>query len=704
MSETSAEVPATAALDPRPRQLLEQYASLVGALLLEPAEGLLEFEVPAAERKHWGRESVIRAALLPEALDEDPRAELLAIGSPLFERLIGAVRTRGFRETRGLVPPTQDPAPASAALPVEPDGAVAGVASAELSLLPVGRLLARVSIKSGGRLEERLVWSPPVDLSTGRVVAAELVRALEGTGGAAGAGVPSDAKAVSSKPVDELLPLLFDELAGELAEDLRRIETEAALALRIEVDRLDRYYAAMLEDVEPGDEPDDARQAKRAIRAELERRKGEEEERHRVRLTVHPLQLSEWQVLAQRVTWPLQGAHGHPASISATRMLSGSTEWTVSCPGCGQTPARVRVCRAGHASCPECSDRCGVCGETACRTHGLSECPSGPHPVCGDHARTCGSCQAAHCSQHAGYCAAADHEVCQACAVPCAACGTALCRAHATRTGADSPRGARWLCGGCTVHCEGGTNEPVGVDEAVRCTACERHICEVHRVSCAVDGSPHCSRHLRRSDHSGRLVCEHHRASCADEAAAILASDEVWPCGTCGRQICANHGGICAADGARHCTSHLARLADRPGQLACEPHRTLCHVDGVAFSPTGTRPCPVCERRACEAHRAACPNCARQVCVSDLAEGRCVTCARLEDMADPPDDLIQAGVAANNGEPPATRRWRAARDATATVVELDLGWTRRLVFAVAHGEVKPGTVVQHSLLGSRRRR
>jgi len=85
-----------------------------------------------------------------------------------------------------------------------------------------------------------------------------------------------------------------------------------------------------------------------------------------------------------------------------------------------------------------------------------------------------------------------------------------------------------------------------------------------------------------------------------------------------------------------------------------------------------------------------------------MDQGKCVTCRRLVEVADPADDLIQAALAANGGEPPRVKTWRTARDASGTVAELDLGWTRRLVFTLAHGELKPKTVVQHSMLGAKR--
>jgi hypothetical protein len=421
-------------------------------------------------------------------------------------------------------------------------------------------------------------------------------------------------------------------------------------------------------------------------------------------VTVHPLQLTEWQVPAQRATWLLTTPASRTASLHATRFLVGVTDWKITCPTCGAEPQGVRVCREGHAACLECSDHCSICGEGVCRSHGLASCAVAQHPVCADHVRTCPSCGVVHCTQHSKHCIASDHEMCPTCAVACGRCGKELCQTHATSTGTSAPRGARWLCAGCTVLCEGGTNEPVGLDEVVRCCSCERHICEIHRVACAVDGQPHCSRHLRRSDRSGRLACESHRAACADEPGSVLATDEVVACATCSHLVCETHGGACDADGARHCGRHLSPLADRPQARGCEQHRTTCHVDNVVFSVAGTRQCPVCGKATCEAHRLVCKFCARQVCIRDVEEGRCSTCHRLEETSDPADDLVQAALVANGGEPAKAKSWRTARDATTTVVELDLGWTRRLVFTLPHGELRPKTVLHHSATGTRRLR
>lgn len=691
-------------VDPRPRRLLEKYCSLTGALLLDIGDGLLQFDVPPGERHHWGRQRSVKVALHPEALAEDPEAELLGIGSPVFGRLLIAIRGRGYSCDFGLVAPEHEPATQESALPVPAEGAEVRGARSELSLLPIGRLLVRVSIKAGAALREHLVESPPVDLSTGARVPEGLVAVLVAPSPQSPPlEPPAEAVPVPRRPMAELLPRVFDELETELREELERVGREAEQALRQELHRLDRYYGAFLAEVESEASPD-AADKKRAIQAEHARRRSEEEERARTRITVHPIQLLQWRVLAQRVAWSLATPSGVSAELGAARLLTGDPEWRLACPSCGRRPGAVWICRAGHVACPDCSGRCGVCGEAACAAHGLAECGFGGHQVCAEHRLVCGPCGRVHCPEHAVRCDTGDHDVCPACAVACAICGAATCRQHGVETGPQAPRGHRWLCRSCAVLCEESQTEPVGKDEAVRCSACERYVCEHHRVACAVDGAVHCSRHLRRSDRSGRLACEAHRAACDDEPGAILASDEVEGCGTCGRRICDRHGAPCLEDGRRHCAGHLGPVRDRPGQQACERHRTICHVDGVAFSLAGTRPCAVCDKAVCEEHRVACPSCGRQVCRPDFEVSRCVTCGHLAPATDPPEELIQAALAANPGQPVKAKGWRTARDASGTVVELDLGWTRRLVFSVLHGDTKPKTVVQHSLLGSKRRR
>jgi hypothetical protein len=67
---------------------------------------------------------------------------------------------------------------------------------------------------------------------------------------------------------------------------------------------------------------------------------------------------------------------------------------------------------------------------------------------------------------------------------------------------------------------------------------------------------------------------------------------------------------------------------------------------------------------------------------------------------EPSDDILAAshGVVAEGAR---VKAWKTARDARHVVVEVDLGWRRRVVFAVRHGLRKAETGQSHSLLGSR---
>src|SRR6058998_793063 len=175
----------------------------------------------------------------------------------------------------------------------------------------------------------------------------------------------------------------------------------------------------------------------------------------------------------------------------------------------------------------------------------------------------CPSCRMAHCTAHEGVCADGEHPACSACLEACGSCGRIVCNAHAEQSRADAPKGSRRLCAACLRYCEGGTNEPVGVDEVTQCASCGKSVCTAHQAVCAVDEQVHCSQHLRRTDNSRRLVCGRHRAACAEEAMAVFASDEVEECPVCGKDACAQHRCACGHCGRQVCTADLAPQARR---------------------------------------------------------------------------------------------------------------------------------------------
>lgn len=694
-------------VDPRIRQLLEQWAALSGAAIRQVDADRVEVDVPPPDRASFAGRATVRVAFSLDALAADPDAEIAVIGSAFVDQLIAAVRARGARLYAGDVRATVPASAESAGLGIPVSNGSAGVPSAMAARHPVGRLVARVTIRAGAEVEEHLVESGVFDLATGAALADDVAAACgsgerEPANGAHPAGAVESSPRLASRPVAELIPLMLGDLERRLAPELARLHATSERALAEELQRIDGYYGRLLSD--PGghgsEVPDE--DGRRAIEAEHQRRRAEEIRRHEVRATVHPVQLVEWGLPVQRAEWPLASADGHKASLVGERALVGAGGWTIGCPHCGRAhPESLVVCAHDHAACSACSARCAVCDTGFCADHGIAACHVDGHPTCDTHARTCASCRRVHCSAHEGTCAAGGHAACSACLAACVICGTVVCELHATQSAPGAPRGVRRLCATCVRHCEGGTNEPVGADEVVRCASCERYVCTNHQATCAVDGQVHCSTHLRRADRSRRLVCAHDRATCAHEPNAIFARDEVAACATCGKMSCDEHAGPCGADGTRHCRAHLVAWTDRPGVAGCAAHHSVCHVDGVTFSPEGTKECPACGRLACASHTRKCPSCARPVCAGELGrmDRACKTCRSLAETADPADALVQAAVAAQKGQAVAGRRWRTARDASHTVVEIDLGWTRKVVFTVRHGDSVPETVVRSSVLG-----
>jgi len=250
-------------------------------------------------------------------------------------------------------------------------------------------------------------------------------------------------------------------------------------------------------------------------------------------------------VVMQRAEWQLESERGRRATFAAQRSLSGASAWSLACPHCGRPPVTLVVCREDHCACEACSHRCSVCGEDFCADHGTAECRVDGLPACDEHVQVCPSCRLQHCTAHAGVCAEDGHAACSACLAPCASCGREICNRHAQQSHADAPKGSRRLCAACLRYCEGGTNEPVGMDEVAPCASCGKAVCAAHQAVCAVDGQVHCSPHLRRADRSRRLVCARHRGACAEEPAALFASDEVAACPVCGRSTCELHRAAC---------------------------------------------------------------------------------------------------------------------------------------------------------------
>src|SRR5438105_80751 len=328
-------------------------------------------------------------------------------------------------------------------------------------------------------------------------------------------GTAGEAAPVPAREPGELLQLLVSHLRARAGERVATRRAAAEQELAAELGRLDRYFESVLK------EQADA-EAIATVSALAERRRAEEIRRSQVKAVVHPLQLVAAAVLMQRAEWRLESGRGRRATFAAQRSLSGGSGWSLTCPHCGRPPAALVICRHDHCGCEACSHRCSVCAEDFCADHGTAECRVDGLPACDEHVQVCSSCRLEHCTAHAGVCAEDGHAACSACLAPCGSCGREVCNRHSQRSHADAPKGSRRLCPACLRYCEGGTNEPVGVDEVAPCSSCGKSVCTAHQAVCAVDEQVHCSLHLRRADRSRRLVCARQRAACAEAPAGLL--------------------------------------------------------------------------------------------------------------------------------------------------------------------------------------
>ena len=531
------------------RPLLERYCRLAGVkrAALDPDHA--ELSVPPGERPFFRDRASLRVAFSLDALERDPDAEIAVLGSPFLAQLIEAIRARGARRSLGLIAPALstpgDPRDVELTIPVRDGTARPGAARSAVH--PVGRLSARVVLRAGAGVEEAVVESDVYDLSAGVKVSDDLAAAFRdleaGRGAPADPSVAADAAGIAAREPAELLGLLLAHLRDKSAERVAARRAVAERELAAELGRLDRYFESVLkEQSDP--------EAVATVTALAERRRTEEIRRSQVKAVVHPLQLIEAAVLLQRAEWQLESAppRERRATFSAQRALgsAGAAPWIMVCPHCGRPPALLVICRHDHCACEACAHRCSVCGDDFCADHGIAQCRVDAQPACDEHVRVCPSCRLEHCTAHEGVCSEGEgHAACSACLAPCASCGRVVCNRHAERSHAEAPKGSRHLCATCLRHCEGGTNEPVGVDEVAQCASCGKSVCTAHQAVCVVDGQVHCSPHLRRTDTSQRLVCARHRGACAYEPGVLFATDEVGACPICGKSVCEGHRAAC---------------------------------------------------------------------------------------------------------------------------------------------------------------
>ena len=147
----------------------------------------------------------------------------------------------------------------------------------------------------------------------------------------------------TAMPASDLVSRMLGDLRVALEPQIERLRQKAEREFTHESGRIQRYYQSMLEEGGGRGTAIPDRDARRVFEAERDRRLAEERDRHDVRAVVHPVQLTEWQVLVQRAHWTLT-SNGHRGQATAERVLAGDRHWRFGCPACG-AKAR-RMCRS----------------------------------------------------------------------------------------------------------------------------------------------------------------------------------------------------------------------------------------------------------------------------------------------------------------------------------------------------------------------
>src|SRR5207302_711075 len=142
-----------------------------------------------------------------------------------------AIRSRGHRLNRGVLPAQVSPDATAAQLEIPLHGAVASLPQVALAVHPIGRLLVRVLVRAGAAAEELLVESAVFDLARGRPID-PAIAALCDAQSTAGDVLSGETEWLAEKPVDRLLSLMVSDLEALLRPEFekRRGDADRSLA------------------------------------------------------------------------------------------------------------------------------------------------------------------------------------------------------------------------------------------------------------------------------------------------------------------------------------------------------------------------------------------------------------------------------------------------------------------------------------------
>ena len=405
--------------------------------------------------------------------------------------------------------------------------------------------------------------------------------------------------------------------------DLRCATHEAEIMPRLykALDRLTTYYGQQIEEMRGDSDPNGEKRV--ALEADLDRKRAEEIENHRLHVHVElcgyailylPTALAEMNLTDGAVAAPLRvRLDRHTGAI--TRPI---------CHACGNETADVILCRNGHVACDDCLRQCGGCGDVLCAACGVEPCTVCGRPNCEQCGSACWACGERACADHQSRCPVCGDMVCHACQAHCVECGARQCRSHLRADAVVNDDGStRLICTSCAVRCPG-CNQYSARTGA--CAISGQRFCRNCLVTCRDCGSM-VGPGFYMTDLDGAAVCKNCVVTCP--GCGTIASD-TSPCATCGAPTCANCGRRCAECGKLYCQQHSEVIA-ACGHVLCLHHVGICHIGLEPVCTICAEPCAICESTYCVNHQVACRWCGRTYCSNCVGpnSGLCITCGSL---------------------------------------------------------------------------
>ncbi|MEW5956907.1 MAG: hypothetical protein AB1801_04230 [Chloroflexota bacterium] len=403
---------------PTMRTFAETFFKTFGAAVQRQA-GELVVDLPPDLAAAFGKPRLYLVFPSPQGEPQDlsPAEDLLVYGSRIFDRMLALLEQRG--EAAQLGWPSR--------LTLDPDHPPLP--------LPLHNCLVRerqVEIRTG----LFFVFNFRVAYVSDEKQEEFLTIVLDAAGRPRPDLLDMLARLEPAQPVEhplELDPAAWRQLLAQAGDAARRqVEQPAAeleQAIRPRLDkallRLTTFYRRLLDEVDSGDAAKDE-----AIRAELQqdlsRKIAGELERHRLQVTLRPLNYAVAHVPLARYRFTLATRHTQQPLELIQNLFTRQVE-SPACHHCRQPVDHLALCERGHPVHAHCLDTCGQCRRDICLTCGLEACAGCGQPVCNDCTATCAYCERRLCAEHVSQCAICGAAHCTDHAATCRWCGQTYC-------------------------------------------------------------------------------------------------------------------------------------------------------------------------------------------------------------------------------------------------------------------------------------